>query len=71
MAHQTAAGLVYAISLFGLLAFAQVFDAEFRKDIPNVVRWYTTLVHFPNFNAVFVEKDLCKQRLKCKFLHVQ
>ena len=50
----------------GLLAFVQMFDAEYRKDIPNVVRWYTTLVHFPHFNAVFVEKNLCKQRLKCK-----
>lgn len=46
----------------------QLFDAEYRKDIPNVVRWYTTLVHFPHFDAVFVEKNLCKQRLKCEFL---
>lgn len=45
---------------------AQLFDAEFRKDFPNVVRWYNTLVHFPHFSAVFVNKDLCKQRLKCK-----
>lgn len=46
----------------------QLFDAEYRKDIPNVVRWYTTLMHFPHFDAVFVEKNLCKQRLKCGLL---
>ena len=44
----------------------QVFDPEFRKDFPNVQRWYNTLVHFPNFSAVFTNKDLCKERIKRK-----
>jgi len=42
----------------------QVFDPEFRKDFPNVQRWYNTLLHFPHFNAVFQNKDLAKERMK-------
>lgn len=42
----------------------QVFDPEFRKDFPNVTRWYLTLVHKPNFSAVFQQKDLTSTRQK-------
>ncbi|KAL3147918.1 hypothetical protein ABBQ32_002628 [Trebouxia sp. C0010 RCD-2024] len=58
----TLADIIAACNLY--LGMTKLFDAEYRKDIPNVVRWYTTLVHFPHFDAVFVEKNLCKQRLK-------
>ena len=50
-----------------LVVCLQVFDPEFRKSFPNVVRWYNTLVHFPHFSAVFEDTDLCKQRLQCKY----
>ena len=61
----TLGDIIAACNLY--LGMTKVFDPEFRKDFPNVVRWYNTLVHFPHFSAVFESKELCKQRLKCKF----
>ena len=38
----------------------QVFDPTFRKDFPNVERYFTTLVNQPEFKAVLGDVVLCK-----------
>ena len=47
-----------------LLGFQKLFDADFRKDIPNVVRWFLTCVNQPHFSGVIGEVELCSVTLK-------
>ncbi len=42
----------------------QLFDEAFRKDFPNVERWFLTLVNQPAFKNVMGEVVLAKETLK-------
>ena len=42
---------------------AQLFDEAFRKDFPNVQRWFSTLVNQPEFKKVMGEVALAKEAL--------
>lgn len=44
--------------------YTRLFDEAFRKDYPNVTRWFTTLAHQPQFNAVWGAVQLCSQPQK-------
>jgi len=55
------ADIVVACSLF--LPFHLVFDAAYRAPFGNVVRWYETLIHQPEFIASFGNASMAvKQR---------
>uniref|UniRef100_A0A7S4F181 Elongation factor 1-gamma n=1 Tax=Chrysotila carterae TaxID=13221 RepID=A0A7S4F181_CHRCT len=53
----TLADVVVSCSL--LNAFKLVFDAEYLKPFPAVVRWFTTCVNQPEFTAVIGTTTLC------------
>ena len=42
----------------------QLFDEEFRKEFPALLRWYLTLAHDSHFTAVWGKVQLCEQALK-------
>lgn len=42
----------------------QLFDEAFRKDFPNVQRWFLTLVNQPEFKKVMGEVALAKETMK-------
>jgi len=52
----TLADIVVAIHLLHL--FKEVLDTGFRKPFENVVRWFTTLIHQPQFESVVGEVHL-------------
>ncbi|KAF9962286.1 hypothetical protein BGZ72_008421 [Mortierella alpina] len=58
----TLADIAVASSLYA--GFKLVFDATFRKEIPAVTRWFTTVVNQPNFKAVAGDFTLCETALK-------
>lgn len=41
--------------------FKNLFDANYRKGIPNVTRWFLTVVNQPKFKAVTGEIVLCEK----------
>jgi elongation factor 1-gamma len=43
-----------------------VFDAAFRKGLPNVFRWFTTCVNQPEFSAVLGAVELCTEAKTAK-----
>lgn len=44
-----------------LLAFRFVFDPQYRQTIPNIVRWFNTLINQPNVKAVIGAVKLCEK----------
>lgn len=40
---------------------AQVFEPAYRKNFPNVTRWFTTCVNQPEFVAIMGEVKLCEK----------
>ena len=52
----TLADVVGACNLW--LGFTKLFDAAYRASIPNVTRWFDTLVHQPAFAKVLGEVPL-------------
>ena len=66
----TLADIVAAANVY--LGFTKLFDKAYRAGIPNVTRWFDTLVHQPHFAAVLgaagkrvlvVDADLRKGRM--------
>jgi len=55
----TLADITLVCTLF--LPFHLVFDAEFRKPFPNLVRWYLTCMNQPEFAAILGEVKLCEK----------
>jgi len=53
------ADIVVSMSLYYL--YQKVFDAEFRKPYGNVTRWFMTVVHQPEFQAVVGDVRLCEK----------
>lgn len=45
------------------LCYSKIFDAEFRKNSPNVTRWYLTVVNQPEFKACYTVEPLCEKML--------
>lgn len=43
------------------LGFTKLFDAKYRSEIPNVTRWFDTLVHQPAFAKVLGEVPLAEK----------
>lgn len=52
----TLADIVACANVF--LGFTKLFDAAYRKNIPNVTRWFDTCVHQPHFAAVLGDVPL-------------
>ena len=52
----TLADIVACANVF--LGFTKLFDAAYRKTIPNVTRWFDTCVHQPHFAAVLGDVPL-------------
>ena len=52
----TLADVVGACNLW--LGFTKLFDAGYRSEVPNVARWFDTLVHQPAFVKVLGEVPL-------------
>lgn len=52
------ADIVVACELY--LPFTMTMDAKFREPFGNVVRWYQTLVHQPQFQAVLGAPVICE-----------
>ncbi|TRY74973.1 hypothetical protein TCAL_08389, partial [Tigriopus californicus] len=44
-----------------LLAFRFVFDPQYRQTIPNIVRWFNTIINQPNVKAVIGSVKLCEK----------
>ncbi|KAF9976466.1 Elongation factor 1-gamma [Actinomortierella ambigua] len=57
LADISAASVVY-------LGYKLVFDAEFRKTIPAVTRWFTTIINQPNWKAVAGDFAMCETAAK-------
>lgn len=55
----TLADVVGACNLW--LGFTKLFDASYRSSIPNVTRWFDTLVHQPAFAKVLGEVPLAEK----------
>jgi len=47
-----------AVSSFLVVLFKQVLDPKFRKPFTNVLRWFSTLIHQPNFKQVLGEVEM-------------
>lgn len=47
-----------------LLAFEHVADEQFRKQFPNVNRWFVTMVNQPEFKKVVADFKLCTKEAK-------
>ncbi|KAG0359444.1 hypothetical protein BC939DRAFT_439283 [Gamsiella multidivaricata] len=58
----TLADISAAASLY--TGFKALFDADFRKTIPAVTRWFTTIVNQSNFKAIAGEFTLCETAAK-------
>lgn len=43
--------------------FKHLFDANYRKGIPNVTRWFMTLINQPEFAKVLGKVELCSKTL--------
>jgi elongation factor 1-gamma len=50
-----------ALAMVLLRGFTNVFDNKFRKPYGNVVRWFTTCVHQPQWAEVIGAVELCKE----------
>ncbi|EIE21308.1 glutathione S-transferase [Coccomyxa subellipsoidea C-169] len=57
----TLADIVGAANLYH--GYTKLFDEAFRKDFPNVQRWFLTLVNQPEFKKVMGEVALAKEAL--------
>lgn len=52
-----------AIAVIFQIAFRFVWDEKFRKNIPNITRWYEYLVNQTPFKTVYGRPVLCKKAL--------
>ena len=57
--HVTLADVVGACNLW--LGFTKLFDASYRASVPNVSRWFDTLVHQPAFAKVLGDVSLAEK----------
>eukprot|EP00835_Amoeboradix_gromovi_P004076 NODE_298_length_11435_cov_0.210303.p4 type:complete len:296 gc:universal NODE_298_length_11435_cov_0.210303:1178-2065(+) len=53
--------IIGAVSFYWL--FTQFFEEKDRKEMPNLVRWFNTVVNQPEFKRVFKSTALCTKRM--------
>ena len=52
-----------SIAVTFAIAFRFVWDEKFRKNIPNITRWYEYLINQAPFKSVYGKPVLCKKAL--------
>jgi len=58
----TLADICLAMTLYSV--YRSLFDAERRKQFPNLTRWFVTIINQPNVKAVVGDFKLCTEALK-------